>query len=256
MSSSSWERGVAKKSVLIVDDEPLAREALALVLSEFNDVEISGECSDGFEAVKAINETRPDIVFLDIQMPKLDGFDVLELLGEDPPFIVFVTAYDEYALKAFESHALDYVLKPVSPGRLKKTFAKINERLQEKSSQPMGELLADRQAYITPLARILVRDRANVYIIAVEDIVYFEAQDDYVSIQTRERSFLKKETLSHLEKLLDDRQFIRIHRSYMLNINHLSKIEPYTKDSRIAILKSGKTLPVSRSGYSKLLRLI
>lgn len=247
---------MAKKTVLIVDDEPLAREALVQALSEFEEVVISGECSDGFEAVKAINESRPDIVFLDIQMPKLDGFDVLELLGEAPPYIVFVTAYDEYALKAFESHALDYILKPVGPDRLKTTFAKVNERIQEKSSQPMGSLLADRQARIKPLARILVRDRANVYIIAVEDIVYFEAQDDYISIHTREGSFLKKETLSHLEKLLDDRLFIRIHRSYLLNINHLSKIEPYTKDSRIAILKSGQTLPVSRSGYSKLLRLI
>jgi len=247
---------VAKKNVLIVDDEPLAREALVQALSEFEDVVISGECSDGFEAVKAINETRPDIVFLDIQMPKLDGFDVLELLGDDPPYIVFVTAFDEYALKAFESHALDYILKPVAPDRLKTTFAKVHERIQEKSSQPMGSLLAERQAQSKPLARILVRDRANVYIIAVGDIVYFEAQDDYVSIQTRERSFLKKETLSHLEKLLDERLFIRIHRSYLLNINHLSKIEPYTKDSRIAILKSGKTLPVSRSGYAKLLRLL
>ena len=245
-----------KKNVLIVDDELLAREALVQALSGFEDVLIVGECSDGFEAVKAINETRPDIVFLDIQMPKLDGFDVLELLGEDPPFIVFVTAYDEYALKAFESHALDYVLKPVSPDRLKKTFAKIDARLEEKSSQPVGELLADRQALLTPLARILVKDRANVYIIAVEDIIYFEAQDDYVHIQTREKAFLKKETLSHLEKLLDDRLFIRIHRSYMLNIDFLSKIEPYAKDSRIAILKSGQTLPVSRSGYSNLLHLL
>jgi two-component system LytT family response regulator len=254
--SLSRERGVVKKNVLIVDDEPLAREALALALSEFHDVEITGECSDGFEAVKAINETRPDIVFLDIQMPKLDGFDVLELLGEDPPLIVFVTAYDEYALKAFESHALDYVLKPVRPDRLKKTFAKVNERLRGRSAQSLRELLADRQAHITPLTRILVRDRANVYIIAVEDITYFEAQNDYVNIQTRERSVLKKETLSHLEKLLDARQFIRIHRSYILNINYLSKIEPYTKDSRIAILKNGKTLPVSRAGYSRLLRLL
>lgn len=245
-----------KKKVLIVDDEPLAREALALALSEFEDIEIAGECSDGFEAVKAINTSKPDIVFLDIQMPKLDGFDVLELLGDDPPFIVFVTAYDEFALKAFESYALDYILKPVRPERLKKTFDKIHERLQDNSTQPMGELLADRQVQIIPLTRILVRDRAKVYIIPVEDILYFEAQDDYVGIYTQERSFLKKDTLSRLVKLLDGRQFIRIHRSYILNINHLSKIEPYTKDSRIAILKNGKTLPVSRSGYSRIIELI
>jgi two-component system LytT family response regulator len=247
---------VTKKGVLIVDDEPLAREALVEALSGFDDIKIVGECSDGFEAVKAINESRPDIVFLDIQMPKLDGFDVLELLGEDPPTIVFVTAYDEYALKAFESHALDYILKPVRAERLKTTFAKVNERLQERHTQSMDSLLADRRERDRPLDRILVRDRANVYILAVEDVVYFEAQDDYVGIHTREGSFLKKETLSRLEKLLDERLFIRIHRSYLLNISFLNKIEPYTKDSRIAILQGGQTLPVSRSGYTKLLRLL
>jgi two-component system LytT family response regulator len=244
------------KKVLIVDDEPLARESLSMALSEFEDIEIIGECADGFEAVKLINELKPDLVFLDIQMPKLDGFDVLELLGEDAPFIVFVTAHDEYAIKAFESHALDYILKPVDPERLKKTFVKVNERLQEKETQPVGELLADRQSQLPYLSRILLRDRARVYIIPVEEILYFEAQDDYVSIYTRDKTYLKKETLSHLERLLDDRQFIRIHRSYLLNINYLNKIEPYSKDSRIAILKDGKTLPVSRAGYQLVLRLM
>jgi len=227
-----------------------------MALSEFENIEIIGECADGFKAVRSINELKPDIVFLDIQMPKLDGFDVLELLGDTPPFIVFVTAHDEYALKAFESYALDYILKPVSSERLKKTFVKINERLQEKTAQPMGELLADRQSQIIPLTRILLRDRARVYIIPVEDILYFEAQDDYVAIYTQDKTYLKKETLSHLEKLLDDRVYIRIHRSYILNINYLNKIEPYSKDSRIAILKNGKTLPVSRSGYQLVLRLM
>ena len=227
-----------------------------MALSEFENIEIIGECADGFKAVRSINELKPDIVFLDIQMPKLDGFDVLELLGDTPPFIVFVTAHDEYALKAFESYALDYILKPVSSERLKKTFVKINERLQEKTAQPMGELLADRQSQIIPLTRILLRDRARVYIIPVEDILYFEAQDDYVAICTQDKTYLKKETLSHLEKLLDDRVYIRIHRSYILNINYLNKIEPYSKDSRIAILKNGKTLPVSRSGYQLVLRLM
>ena len=149
-----------RKGVLIVDDEPLAREALIEALSGFDDIEIVGECSDGFEAVKAINESRPDIVFLDIQMPKLDGFDVLELLGEDPPYIVFVTAYDEYALKAFESHALDYILKPVRAERLKTTFAKVNERLKERPAQPVDSLLADRRERNKPLDRILVETDA------------------------------------------------------------------------------------------------
>jgi two-component system LytT family response regulator len=242
--------------VLIVDDEPLAREGLVQALADFEEVNILGECANGFEAVKSIKKLQPDLVFLDIQMPKLNGFDVLELLEEDPPFIVFVTAYDEYALKAFEFHALDYILKPVRAERLAKTMKKVMQRLQERKSQPVGALLAGHQERQTPLTRILIRDRTHVHIIPVEDILYLEAQDDYVSICTINRLFLKKETLSHLERLLDNRQFIRIHRSYLLNINYLKKIEPYSKDSRIAILKNNKTLPVSRSGYSRVIKLI
>jgi two-component system LytT family response regulator len=247
---------VVKKRALIVDDEALARESLRHALSEFDDIEIAGECGDGFDAVKAINEIKPDIVFLDIQMPKLDGFDVLELLPDDPPLIVFVTAYDEYALKAFDSNALDYILKPATTDRLKKTFTKIQELVGEDSGPPMRRLLADHKKKLSPLARILVRDRSDVFIIPVEDIIYFEAQDDYVCIHTPDKALLKKETLSHLEDLLDGRIFIRIHRSYMLNIDHLRKIEPYSKDSRIAVLKNGKTLPVSRSGYARLMELL
>ena len=242
--------------VLIVDDEPLAREGLVQALADFEEVNILGECANGFEAVKSIKKLKPDLVFLDIQMPKLNGFDVLELLEEDPPFIVFVTAYDEYALKAFEFHALDYILKPVRTERLAKTMKKVMQRLQERKNQPVGALLAGHQERQTPLTRILIRDRTHVHIIPVEDILYLEAQDDYVSICTIDKSLLKKETLTHLEGLLDNRQFIRIHRSYLLNINYLKKIEPYSKDSRIAILNNNKTLPVSRSGYSRVIKLI
>jgi len=247
---------VVKKRVLIVDDESLARESLLQALSEFDDIEIAGECRDGFEAVIAINEKAPDIVFLDIQMPKLDGFDVLELLGENPPFIVFVTAYDEYAIKAFESNALDYILKPATTERLKKTFSKIQERPSEDSRPHLRQLSADHQEHRSPLDRVLVRDRSEVFVIPVEDIIYFEAQDDYVGIHTADKTRLKKETLSHLERLLDGRTFVRIHRSFLLNINHLRKIEPYAKDSRIAVLKNGKTLPVSRSGYTRIIELL
>jgi two-component system LytT family response regulator len=245
-----------KHRVLIVDDEHLARKSLSLALSEFKEIEILGECANGFEAVKAIKEKKPDIVFLDIQMPKLDGFDVLELLGENPPFIVFVTAYDQYAVRAFESHALDYILKPASPERLKKAIQKVWEHLRLKQSQPVGQLLNEHLSQHTPIQRILVRDRTDITIIPVEEVVYFEAQDDYVCIHTKEKAHLKKQTLSNLDTLLDSRQFIRIHRSYILNINHLKKIEPYSKDSRIAKLKTGIILPVSRSGYSRILKLI
>ncbi len=241
-----------KRRALIVDDEPLARKAMSLALAEFPQIEVIGECADGFEAVKMINQEKPEVVFLDIQMPKLDGFDVLELL-DDPPFIVFVTAYNEYALKAFESHALDYILKPVKRERLGKTLERVEKRLREDKGQPVSQLLEHYQQHNTPLERILVRDRNRIHILPVVDISFIEAQDDYVALYTKERSYLKKETLSGLEKRLDSRQFVRIHRSYLINIDYLSKIEPYAKDRKIAVLKDGKTLPVSRSGYQRLM---
>jgi two-component system LytT family response regulator len=244
-----------KRRVLIVDDEPLARKAMSLALAEFPQIEVIGECADGFEAVKMINQEKPEVVFLDIQMPKLDGFDVLELL-DDPPFIVFVTAYNEYALKAFESHALDYILKPVKRERLANTLERVEKRLREDKGQPVTQLLEQYQQHNTPLERILVRDRNRIHILPVVDISFIEAQDDYVALNTKERSYLKKETLSGLEKRLDSRQFVRIHRSYLINIDYLSKIEPYAKDSKIAVLKDGKTLPVSRSGYQRLMTLL
>jgi two-component system LytT family response regulator len=244
-----------KRRVLIVDDEPLARKAMSLALAEFPQIEVIGECADGFEAVKMINQEKPEVVFLDIQMPKLDGFDVLELL-DDPPFIVFVTAYNEYALKAFESHALDYILKPVKRERLANTLERVEKRLREDKGQPVTQLLEQYQQHNTPLERILVRDRNRIHILPVVDISFIEAQDDYVALNTKERSYLKKETLSGLEKRLDSRQFVRIHRSYLINIDYLSKIEPYAKDSKIAVLKDGKTLPVSRSGYQRLLSFL
>ncbi|MFW6132093.1 MAG: LytR/AlgR family response regulator transcription factor [Candidatus Aminicenantaceae bacterium] len=242
-----------KKRILIVDDEPLARESLRMALSTFEEIEVVGECSNGFEAVKSVKEKKPDIVFLDIQMPKLNGFDVLELLEEDPPYIVFVTAYDEYALKAFETHALDYLLKPVSPERLAKTMEKIKKRFNRKTVQPVEKLLSEYQWNNKPVQRILIKDRSDIFIIQTQDIIYMEAQEDYVHIHTKNSSYLKNDTLSNLEKRLDPQFFYRIHRSYILNINYLSKIEPYSKDSKIAVLKNGKTLPVSRSGYNRIL---
>ena len=246
---------MSKRRVLIVDDEPLARKAMSLALAEFPQIKVIGECADGFEAVKMINKEKPDVVFLDIQMPKLDGFDVLELL-DDPPFIVFVTAYNEYALKAFESHALDYILKPIKRERLTNTLEHVEKRLREAKEQPVSQLLDQYQQHNAPLERILVKDRNRIHILPVKEISHVEAQDDYVALYSEERSFLKKETLSGLEKRLDSRHFVRIHRSCLLNIDFLSKIEPYTKDSKIAVLNDGKTLPVSRSGYQRLMTLI
>ena len=245
-----------RKRAIIVDDEALARKALRMVIDGFEEIEIVGECSDGFEAVKTIKEKKPDLVFLDIQMPKLDGFDVLELLGKDAPFIVFVTAYDEYALQAFEAHALDYLLKPVKPERMAKTLDRVKERFPGKSRQAVDKLLQQHRLKDVPHKRILVRDQGNIYIIPAEDIIYIEAQDDYVCINTLKKPSMKNDTLTNMEKMLDPRKFFRIHRSYILNIDYLSKIEPYSKDSWIAILKNGKTLPISRSGYSRIMKLL
>lgn len=244
---------MSKITVLIVDDEPLARESLRTALREFQDVEILRECANGFEAVQAVQQLKPDLLFLDIQMPKLDGFDVVELLGKDAPLIVFVTSYDEYALRAFEAEALDYILKPVKTERLEKSIQRVRQQVKI-DFEPLIDKHRDSMA---PLNRILVRSGYDVVIIPAKDIVYFEAQDDYVKIFTREgKSYLKSDRMNNLEKTLDNRSFCRIHRSYIMNIEFLKKIEPYSKDSRLAILQTGAKLPISRAGYTRLTELL
>ncbi len=245
-----------KQRVLLVDDEPLSNEALKLILNEFEHIEIVGECINGFEAINLIRNLNPDIVFLDIQMPKLSGFDVVELLGNETPLIVFVTAYDEYALKAFEVHAVDYLLKPVSKERLAGTLKQVEKHLLTNHKQPISELMQERQEVYKPISRVLVREGAKINIISTKEIIFIEAQDDYVSIVTPKTSHLKNERLSNLESLLDETNFCRIHRSYLINIEYLDKIEPSSKDSKMAILKNGKSLPISRNGYKKLIRFL
>ena len=245
-----------KIKAIIVDDEALGRESLKETLGQFEDIEIINECANGFEAVQAVQQSKPHLIFLDIHMPKLDGFDVVELLGKEAPAIIFVTAYDEYALRAFEAEALDYLLKPVSPQRLQKSIHRVRERLNAKTPQKMERLIDHHQESMAPLSRILIRDGIHIYIIPVEDIIYIEAQEDYVKFYTEERAYLKLERMSNLAGKLDSQYFCRIHRSYILNINYLVKIEPYSKDSRIAKLKNNKSLPISRSGYNRLLELI
>jgi len=245
-----------KITSIIVDDEALGRESLKEVLKHFEDIEIIGQCANGFEAVQAVQQSKPDLIFLDIQMPKLDGFDVVELLGKEPPAIIFVTAYDEYALRAFEAEALDYLLKPVSLQRLEKSMERVRERLLDKTPQKMERFIDSHQENMAPLSRILIRDGIDIHILPVEDIIYIEAQEDYVKFYTQEKSFLKLEKMSNLEKVLDPQYFCRIHRSYILNINYLVKIEPYSKDNRIAKLKNGKTLSISRTGYNRLMEML
>ena len=244
-----------KKTAIIVDDEELARESLKSALADFEDVEIAAECANGFEALKMVNELKPHILFLDIQMPKLSGFDVAELLGKDAPLIVFVTAYDEYALKAFEAHAVDYLLKPVNKERLAKTIRHIDDSPFYRRGQAVPEALYDYKMHQQPLQRLVIHDRGRIQVILADNIVYIQAQDDYVLVQTESESFMKYERMSRLESLLDQNIFVRIHRSYIINLNYLREIENRSKDSRTAILKNGREIPVSRSGYKLLSRL-
>jgi two-component system LytT family response regulator len=242
--------------VIVVDDEEPARLAMRQALSELPDVEIVGECANGFEAVKAVGELQPDVLLLDVQMPKLDGFDVLELVGAEVP-VVFVTAYDEFALRAFEVHAVDYLLKPFSSERLAMALGRVRERRAgREANPPAAALRASARAGGAPLERVVIRDGAQVHVVPVGKIDYVEAQDDYAAFRTGGRLLLKEQTLGELETQLDGRRFVRIHRSYLLNIERLARVELYAKDSRVAILTDGTKLPISRAGYQRLQQLL
>jgi two-component system LytT family response regulator len=240
---------------VIVDDEALARSVIREHLAAHRDVEVAAECSNGFDAVKALTELKPDLVFLDIQMPKLDGFEVLQLVDESPA-VVFVTAYDEFALKAFEVHAVDYLLKPFSRERFDEALDVARKRIEHREPLPVRDIVAAARPTTHPLERILVREGTKVHVIPSDAIDYVEAQDDYVAIHAGGKSHLKQQRLNELADALEQRRFVRIHRSYILNIDRLARIELYAKDSRVAILKDGTKLPVSRAGYDKLKHLL
>ena len=254
-ASASGPAPGSRLRVAIVDDEELARRLLREYLGAHADIEIVAECANGFEAVKAAAEHAPDLLLLDVQMPKLDGFEVLELIGRDIA-VIFVTAFDEYALKAFEVHAVDYLMKPVAPERLAAALERARERRRRGEPLPVPvapvELAATAHAAAGPQNRVLVRQGAKVHVIPIEKIDYAAAQDDYVSLRVEGKDYLKEQTLAELHAGLDPVRFIRIHRSYVLNIDRLSRLELYAKDSRIAILTDGTQLPVSRAGYAKL----
>jgi two-component system LytT family response regulator len=240
---------------IIVDDEALARAVLREHLNAHADVEIVAECANGFEAVKAIAERAPDLVFLDIQMPKLDGFEVVELAGAKTHY-VFVTAYDQFALRAFDVHALDYLLKPFSAERLAQALAHVRARLGTPAPAAVHALVEAAQSRHLPLTRILIRDGARVHVIPAERIDHIEAQDDYVAICADGRRWLKSQRLADLESQLDAQTFLRVHRSWIVNLNAVVRIEPAGKDGHCAVLKSGARIPVSRSGYPKIRQLI
>jgi len=242
-----------KLRAVIVDDEELARGYLRELLAAHSEIAIAAECANGFEAVKAITETTPDLVFLDVQMPKLDGFEVLELMdrGEaSPPAVIFVTAYDQYAMRAFDAHAVDYLLKPFGAERFERALERAKSRLGERRL-PM-EVAAARAPGERP-QRIVVKDGTRVHVIPLDKLDYAEAQDDYVALHSGGKSYLKQQPIAELEAALDPNRFVRVHRSAIVNLERVARIEPYGKESRIAILGDGTRLPVSRSGYARLL---
>ena len=238
--------------VILIDDEPLARSLLKNFLNEIKEVEIVGAYENGFEGLKGITDHKPDLVFLDIQMPKLNGFEMLELLDE-LPYIIFVTAYDHYAVKAFENSAVDYLLKPYSQDRLFSAFQKAKGMIEKPAKMNSVKTLVDGRLEQKELIdRIAVKTGTKIKIIYIEEVEYLESQDDYVMIYTAEGKYLKQKTMKFFENHLPSKFFIRIHRSYMVRIDYVAQIELYEKESFIIKLKNGKTLPISKSGYNRL----
>jgi two-component system LytT family response regulator len=248
------EQTVRKIRTIIVDDEELARQVMRELLGAHQEIEVIAECRNGLEAVKAVAEHKPDLLFLDVQMPKLTGFDVLELIGPETP-VIFVTAYDEYAMKAFEVHAVDYLLKPVGKDRLAAALQRVKKREAEKLPAAT-ELTAAARPAGQFAERLVVKDGTRVTIIPAGKLDYAEAQDDYVALSSEGKKHLKQQTIASLEAALDPQFFVRIHRSYIVNIERVARIEPYGKESRVAVLNSGIKLPVSRAGYARLQTLL
>jgi two-component system, LytTR family, response regulator len=240
-----------KIRALIVDDEELARQVVCEMLKPHPEIEVAGECANGFEAVRMVTELKPDLLFLDIQMPKLDGFEVLELIGGETT-VIFVTAYDEYALRAFEVHAVDYLLKPFRAERFEAALDRAKKNMGGKMLFRAGELTAATRGPGQYADRVVVKDGTRVQIIPIAKLDYAEAQDDYVALASQGKKHLKQQTISGLEASLDPRNFVRIHRSYLVNLERVSRLEPYGKDSHVVILSDGARLPVSRAGFTRL----
>ncbi|HEY7514992.1 MAG TPA: LytTR family transcriptional regulator DNA-binding domain-containing protein [Vicinamibacteria bacterium] len=239
--------------VLIADDEEPARAVIREMLAQESDVRILGECATGLEAVKAAGELKPQVIFLDIEMPKLDGFEVLELI--DPAIaVVFVTAFDSYALRAFEVHAVDYVLKPFRRDRLREALQAARGRI---ARRPEPALLAQAARKAGEYARrLVVKDANRIHMIPVESLDYAQAQDDYVALHSEGRTYLKTQTMGALEASLDPAVFVRVHRSYLVRLDLIRSVELYAKNSRTAILRDGTEVPVSREGHARLKELL
>ena len=248
---------MSKVRSLLIDDEPLARQIIRDFLSDYEDIVIVGECTNGFDGFKQIQELQPDLVFLDVMMPKLTGFEMLELI-ESPPVVVFSTAYDEYAIKAFELNALDYLLKPYSKERFHETLKKVIEKFQtpvkiKRDFRKVGESVSENQS---PLSRIAVKIGSKIHIIPSEEIKYIKAQDDYVEIYCDKGRFLKQNTMKYYEAHLPKDEFVRIHRSYIVSLRSITRMEPMGKDTHVLFLEDETRLPVSRSHYSDLKKVL
>ncbi|MCC6289351.1 MAG: LytTR family transcriptional regulator DNA-binding domain-containing protein [Chitinophagaceae bacterium] len=242
--------------VIIIDDEPLARNIVKEYLADYAQINIAQECNDGFEGVKAIAQYRPDLIFLDIQMPKINGFEMLELL-ENPPAVIFTTAFDEYAIRAFETHAIDYLLKPFSKERFDKSLQKwLSQQNADKNTNAYAMLAEATVQQQLSQNRIVVKINNKIKIIPLQDICFIEAADDYVKIHTAEGQYLKNKTMQYFETLLGGEQFVRTHRSYIVNVQYITRLDPYEKDTYTAILKSGEKIPVSKPGYIKLKQVL
>jgi two-component system LytT family response regulator len=244
-----------KWKALIVDDEELARKLLREMLASHPEIEIVGECGNGMEAVKAVAEHEPELLFLDVQMPKLSGFDVLELVDPAGLAVIFVTAFDQYAMKAFDVHAVDYLLKPYSKERFEAALERAKSQKAEKAPDAAA-LAATARPAGQFLERIVVKDGTKVTLVPTAKLDYVEALDDYVSLVTEGKKLLKQQTISSLEAALDPAVFVRIHRSFVVNFERVSRIEPYGKESKVAVLGNGVKLPVSRAGYERLRKVM
>lgn len=238
-------------SAIIVDDEQLARQIIRKYLEDFPGIEVVAECTNGFDAVKNIQALSPQLVFLDIKMPKLDGFEVLEVL-DHLPAVIFSTAHDEFAIKAFELNAIDYLLKPYSRERFASAVSKALERIHSETTPAKDLEPVKEQLYANSLERVVIKNGSNIKIIPVSSINYIEAQDDYVMIYTTEGRHLKQQTMRYYENCLDSAKFIRVHRSYIVNIQQIKQIEPYEKDSFVMKLICGATVSVSKAGFKRL----
>jgi len=241
------------RKAIIIDDEPLARSIIAEYLQSHTDIQLVSECNDGFEGIKSIAQHQPDLIFLDIQMPKINGFEMLELLP-NVPSVIFTTAFDEYAIKAFEANAIDYLLKPFNKERFDTALEKWKNQTGtiNLTTNKIQNFIEHAEKQPEERNRIVVKNGTEIRIVPIDDICYIEAYDDYVKIFTKDSHYLKKKTMNYYEQVLDSSIFFRAHRSYIINIQQLTKIESLEKNSYVAILKNNKRIPISRSSYSKL----